>query len=306
MHAAKLPFTGLIVSSLAVTCIILIAYYVPGRSAILKATIIVAIFKLMLSPHSPPTAYIAVLFQGFLGQLLFSNKRYFNIGCIVLAVLALVESAIQRILVLVIVYGNDLWKAINLFIQKLTNEKDPTNYSFIIAVSYILLHAVIGVFVGIYAAKLAKGSSHWKNMYPDLIINKNELKTEIVTKKNNNKKIKIVFILIWLALIVFYIQSYLDPTHAFLPSGIVVNIILRSVLILLSWFLIISPLLMILIKKILLSQKIQNKQEINEVMLLLPQTRYIFKQSFKLSESKKGFSRIKSFFKTLLINILAD
>ncbi len=307
MHAAKLPFTGLIVSSLSVTCIVLIGYYVPTRTAIIKATVIVAIFKIMLSPHSPPTAYIAVFFQGLLGQLLFSNKRNFNIACIILAVLALVESAIQRILVLVIVYGNDLWKAINLFIQKLTKEKDPTNYSFIIAVSYILLHALIGIFVGIYAARLAKGSSGWKNMYPGLVIGKNELKTEIDTKKSNNRKnIKLLFVFTWLVLLALYIQSYLDPKHAFIPSGIVINIILRSVLILLSWFLIFSPLLMLLIKKLLRSQQLQNKQDINAVMLLLPHTRYIFKQSFKLSENKKGFIRIKLFFKILLINILAD
>ena len=116
MHAAKFPFSGLIVSSLAITCIILIAHYVPTRSAIIKATVIVAIFKLMLSPHSPSTAYIAVFFQGMMGQLLLSNKRYFNFGAVILAVLSLVESAIQRILVLVIVYGNELWKVINGFI----------------------------------------------------------------------------------------------------------------------------------------------------------------------------------------------
>ncbi len=307
MHAAKLPFTGLMVSSLAVTCIILIGYYVPTRSAIIKATVIVAIFKMMLSPYSPPTAYIAVFFQGMMGQLLIRKHGYFNIAAIILAILALVESAIQRILVLVIVYGNDLWKAINLFIQKLTKEKDPTNYSFIIAVSYILLHALIGIFVGIYAARLAKGSSGWKNMYADLVIDKNELKTEIEINKNRNrKKIKILFVFTWLVLLALYIQSYWDPKHAFIPSGIVINIILRSVLILLSWFLIFSPLLMLLIKKLLRSQQIQNKQEINEVMLLLPQTRYIFKRSFILSENKKGPARIKLFFKILLINILAD
>ncbi len=50
---------------------ILIAYYVPLKGAILKATIIVAIFKMMLSPHTPPSAYIAVFFQGLLGQVLF-------------------------------------------------------------------------------------------------------------------------------------------------------------------------------------------------------------------------------------------
>src|SRR5688572_9488138 len=70
MHAAKIPFTGMVVSSLAVTSIALIAYFIPTKSAILKATIIVAFFKLALSPHSPPTAYIAVFFQGYLGYIL--------------------------------------------------------------------------------------------------------------------------------------------------------------------------------------------------------------------------------------------
>jgi ABC-type thiamin/hydroxymethylpyrimidine transport system permease subunit len=64
IHGLKLPVSGLIVGSCAVLCICLIAYYVPARGAILKATVVVAIFKMMLSPQSPPAAYLAVFFQG--------------------------------------------------------------------------------------------------------------------------------------------------------------------------------------------------------------------------------------------------
>src|SRR5829696_7949245 len=88
MHAVKIPFTGIIVSSGAVICICLIAFYVPVKGAILKATIIVAIFKMMLSPHTPPTAYVAVFFQGLMGQLLFFNLKFFRLSCILLAVFA--------------------------------------------------------------------------------------------------------------------------------------------------------------------------------------------------------------------------
>src|SRR5688500_13846567 len=98
MHAAKIPFTGMIVSSLAVTCIILIAYFVPVRGSIIKATIIVAIFKLLLSPHSPPTAYLAVFFQGYIAELLFFNRKFFRASAIALGIIALVESSIQRML----------------------------------------------------------------------------------------------------------------------------------------------------------------------------------------------------------------
>lgn len=307
MHAAKLPFTGLIVSSLAITCIILIAYYVPSKHSILKATVIVAIFKLMLSPYSPPTAYIAVFFQGMMGQLLFSSRRYFNFAAIILAVLALVESAIQRILVLVIVYGNNFWKAVNEFIRKLINEKNTTNYSLIIAVSYILLHAVIGVFVGIYAARLAKRSVSWKNRYPSYITGKEQTVSPIVTRTNKKRKrLKLIFTITWIGLLALYIQSYIYPTHAIIPANIIVNILLRSFMIVLSWFLIVAPLLMMLIRRLLSTQRHQYKQEVSEVMLLIPQTRYIFKQSFRLSENKKGLKRVKLFLKILLINVLAD
>src|SRR4028118_434579 len=100
-HAIKIPFTGIVVSSGAVICICLIAYYVPVKGAIIKATIIVAVFKMMLSPHSPPTAYIAVFFQGLLGQILFFNLNFYRVSCVILGVFAMVESAVQRILVLV-------------------------------------------------------------------------------------------------------------------------------------------------------------------------------------------------------------
>src|SRR5215510_10131541 len=73
IFALKLPVSGLVVGSCAVICICLIGFYSPARGAIIKATIIVAIFKMMLSPQAPILAYAAVFFQGILGELLFLN-----------------------------------------------------------------------------------------------------------------------------------------------------------------------------------------------------------------------------------------
>jgi len=307
MHAAKLPFAGLIVSSLAITCIVLIAYYVPVRAAIIKATVIVAIFKLMLSPHSPPTAYLAVFFQGLMGQLLLSNKKYFTAASITLAVLSLVESAIQRLLVLIIFSGTAFWKAMNQYIQKLTGEKELTDYSFRIAGIYVIIHALIGILVGIYAARLAKISTTWKNRYPELMIAKEQKEAVIVPKKERRKRrIKRVMLLFLFGLIVLYVQSYMDPKHAIIPNGIIINVLLRSLLILMIWYTVLGPLLMMFIKRILHGRQQRYKSEMNEVMLLLPQTRNIFRQSFKLSEDRRGIQRVRLFLKILLVNILAD
>ena len=101
IHGLKIPVSGLIIGSCAVLCISLIAWYVPNKGAIIKATLVVAIFKMMLSPQAPPPAYIAVFFQGTLGELLFfRNRKFYSLSCIILALLALLESGLQRILVL--------------------------------------------------------------------------------------------------------------------------------------------------------------------------------------------------------------
>mgnify|MGYP000349605185 FL=1 len=103
IHGLKLPVSGLFVGGAAVIIISLMAYYTPQKGSILKATIIVAIFKMMLSPQSPPPAYFAVFFQGLLAELVFFNRKFFTLSCFLLAVLSMVESAIQRILVLMII-----------------------------------------------------------------------------------------------------------------------------------------------------------------------------------------------------------
>jgi hypothetical protein len=306
MHAVKIPFTGIIVSSGAVICISLIAYYVPQKGAILKATIIVAIFKMMLSPHTPPTAYIAVFFQGMMGQILFFNRRFFRVSCILLAVLALVESAVQRILVVTVLYGNNFWNALNEFIRKLTNEQSVTNYSLMVATGYIMLHAFIGLMVGVFAGSIVWQSKSWSILHEEYLIpysnENNELLKPAGTKRK--KKIKYFFIFIWIALILLFVQSYFHIGRALLPSQIPLQIFLRSLLLILTWYFLLSPLLSSLIKKWLSHQRIKSQSDINLVMLLLPSTKYIFLKSWQLSSAAKGWKRASTFCKIVLVNIL--
>ncbi len=305
MHGIKVPFSGLMVSSLAVFCIILLAWYMPSKTAILKATLIVAIFKLMLSPHAPPTAYIAVFFQGLMGQLLL-NKNYFTATAILVAVLSLVESAIQRILVLVVLYGNDFWKAVNEFIAKVTGDKTINNYSMMLAVGYIAVHAIVGIFVGYYASKLVSNSGRWKTELKGYLITHNNYSNEplIARAKKKKRKLKIIFLVTWLLLLAFYLQSQFDATNAFLPKTKVVQILTRSALIILAWYLFISPLMKMIIKRALIKKQQNNKADMNATMQLLPEIKMIFQQCWQISAHKKGLSRLKLFIKILLVNIL--
>lgn len=305
MHLTKIPFAGMFVSSMAVLCIIFIGFFVNAK-AILKATVIVAILKLMLSPHSPPTAYIAVFFQGFFGSLLLSNKKYFTGAAILLGFLALVESSIQRILVLMILYGNNFWQAINEYLSKLTGSKYTFNYSLVLASIYVSFHAIIGIIIGIYGGRLAQRYFNWKNDTSFLINYISETNFENFKKK---KKFKIKNFLIYplLAVLIFMVlDSYINPGNSVLSTNALLLIVIRFLAIIMFYLFVIKPLIMLFIKSRLNKAQQKNKEEINKVLQIVPEVKSIFTKGWQLSSTQKGLKRIKLFSKILLINILRE
>lgn len=310
IHGLKIPVSGLIVGSCAVICICLIAWYVPSRGAIIKATVIVAIFKMMLSPQAPPPAYIAVFFQGAVGELLFfRNRKFYSLSCILLAVLALLESGLQRILVLTIVYGNDLWTVINDFINGLTKQKATTNYSLFIAGGYVLLHFFTGLLVGWWAMMLPHRITQWQKNKELLLVADDKAATGDrfphsggATKKR--KRLKKGLFITWLLLIALYVQSYFKLGTPLLPSHIALKIFLRSLIIVLSWIFIVGPLLKQLLHRWLQKKQTRSQQEVREVVGLLPATQQLITQSWKRSSAYKGWKRMNIAGKMILANAL--
>ncbi|CAN5191048.1 hypothetical protein BH09BAC2_BH09BAC2_13350 [soil metagenome] len=303
IHGFKLPFSGLIVGSAASVCICLIGRYVPVRGAILKATIIVAVFKLMLSPQAPPTAYIAVFFQGMIGQLIFSRFKNFRGACILLSVAALFESAVQRLLVLWIIYGNSFVKAFNDFLNKITGQKIITNYTLLLAVMYILFHIIFGFFTGSFVADLVEKSSTWKLKYSEEL----NLQSDAIgaqTKKNKTGSLKVVVMVIWFLLLLMFAYSLLYPSNSILPENAAFQIFIRSILIICGWYFFISPLLLKIIRKKLESYQSKRGKDVQMVMSLLPLTRNIVANCWKHSSDRKGLRRIKVWAKLVYIQII--
>lgn len=310
IHGLKIPVSGLIVGSAAVICICLIAWYVPARGAVLKATLIVAIFKMMLSPQAPPPAYIAVFFQGLMGEVLFfRNRRFYHLSCIILALLALLESGLQRILVLTIVYGNDLWTVINDFINGLTKQKATTNYSLLIAGGYLLLHFFTGLLVGSWAMMLPHRITQWQQNKELLWTADDKAATgdkspHLGGAAKKRKRLKKGLFIIWLLLIALYIQSYFKLGTPLLPSHVALKIFLRSLIIVLSWIFIVSPLLKQLLHHWLQKKQTRSQQDVREVLNLLPGTQQLIVQSWKHSSPYKGWKRISITCKMILANAL--
>lgn len=322
IHGLHLPFSGIIISGFAVVCICLIGFvsiyqnineesintkkksFFLFEGSILKATIIVCIFKMMLSPQSPPTAYFAVLFQGVVGQILFSKKNNFKISCMILGCLALVESAIQRILVLIILYGTDFWLAVNEFIKRTLGQKEMNNYALFLAFLYVLIHAILGIYIGLKAANLVNKTKYWQQTHQQFLIHDLEKLELSPQKKAKKKHLKKIFLILWIILILLFFQSVFKIGTPVLSQNKALIVLFRSILIVLTWYLVLSPLLIVWIKKKLKNQEEKSKSEITKILELLPNVEKIFRKSWQLSATQKNIKRISLFWKILWINTL--
>ncbi len=310
IHGFQLPITGLIVGSSAVIIICLIGFYVPEKGAILRATILVCIFKLMLSPHSPIGAYYAVLFQGVLGELFFYNKKYYKTSCIIFATLALAESGAQGIIVPTLIYGMDFWKAVNKFISNLTNQENVTNYSLYIGAGYLFLHIIVGFCIGLIASRIPTSVPKWKN---DFTINDAGIKNTNTVSNNPDLPIKTghkkrlfrsgLFI-IWIALSLLWLQGILHIGEPLLIPDEVAHILMRSFLIILTWYFLVGPLLLKLLKRWLEKQQSKYQNSISEILLLIPSTNALVQQSWNYTSGRKGIRRLNVFFKVVMVNAL--
>ena len=118
LHTLSIPFRGIFISSSAVLFITLIALFSKSKKGILKSTLIVLLIKALVSPYTPLTAYFAVTIQGLLGYILFFSNSFFKLSAFLLGLFTLLFSGMQKIIVLTLVFGNTLWKSLNIFISK--------------------------------------------------------------------------------------------------------------------------------------------------------------------------------------------
>lgn len=114
IHAIKIPFTGIVVGSLAVILITMIGHVAERKTAaIFRATMVVLLIKAAVSPHTPAPAYLAVAFQGLAGALLFGRLRSLRLAALLLGLLALWEGAAQKLTVMTLIYGRPLWDGVD-------------------------------------------------------------------------------------------------------------------------------------------------------------------------------------------------
>ncbi len=296
LHVLQSPFTGLFVGGFAIVLVSLIAYFAEDKwNAIFRSLLVVLIIKLAVSPHSPPTSYLAVSFQALMAALIYSKLSLTKWSAMLLGVVTLVESAIQKLLVLTLIYGTSLWEAIDSFskyvIKKMGFLGNIFSSTTIISI-YLWLYALLGLVVGyiiydiVRYLELNQGNVKYQ-------IQAIEFDDEIgLAKKKRGRWRQWVIFGILFALIAAY--------YFFVKEGDAVwknwlYIFLRSAGILLLWYYVIAPIFKKYFARFLEGKKHKVQAEVDETLTLLPYLRKVTKLAWQENKNEKGLNKLRNF-----------
>ncbi|PKL83581.1 MAG: hypothetical protein CVV24_04155 [Ignavibacteriae bacterium HGW-Ignavibacteriae-3] len=316
LHALKIPFTGLFLGTGAVIFITLIAHYSQDKKAILRSTLIVVLVKAFVSPYSPLTAYFAVALQGFMGYLFFSFIKYERIAALLLGFFTLLFSALQKLILLTLLFGTGLWKSIDIFVDFVLSQLPAFAHSISFSISMLIigiytgLHVFSGIYVGLKAALIPEWLFNKFKSFERSKLRAHYSEDLFAEKKSHVKKPwwkKSTGIFLFVFLIALMLLSFLSPQLGKNQVYDILFMITRSIVITIIWFSILSPFIVNRFKKFLDKNKFQHASEINDIMALFPDFKSIINISWKLSLPHKGIKRIRLFLSdSLALLLFAD
>lgn len=298
MHALKLPFTGIFVGGFAVICIALLAHYTRGNyRQMIQATLLVLLVKFAVSPQSPPPAYLAVGFQGLIGALLYSTIRNYKVASILFAIIAMLESALQKLVIMTLIYGSSLWEALNKMFNAIAEDfsMGERSFSFWLIAAYVGLYAVWGLVLGVWLCRLPFTIDNKAAISALQLesIGKAELNLPAAGKKKKGSKLLTYFILLALLAGVFLIDNKAQKA---------LYLVVRTLAILALFYTVINPIIKWWLKRRLEKATGKNQAAIHGILELLPELKSFISPAYKLAATEhRNWKRYPAFVVNLVM-----
>lgn len=236
LHAFRLPLTGLFVGGLAILWIALIARFAekPART-ILTSGVIVLVLKGILSPQSPPGAYFAISVQILLGAVIFWNKKWLGPKTLILTVLTVMLSAIQKVIILTLLFGATLWESIDVLgaqiVAQMSGIIPGATASHWLIGAFFSFYAFGGTVIGYINRRVVEHDFQYR-IPPD------DLEEVSEAKKKKRKKISPIFWMALAAILIVAAQGYILNAWSMAFKSLA-----RALLITAVWFVIVLPVL---------------------------------------------------------------
>ncbi|MEO5911122.1 MAG: hypothetical protein ABIP95_09560 [Pelobium sp.] len=295
LHSLQIPFSGFFLAAFAIIMIRLIAFFSENIfRSVIKATILVLMIKAAASPQSPVTAYLAVAFQGVVGAVVFGAIKNQNISSYITSILCLLQTALQKLIVLLVIFGASFFKSLDVFISDVFSNLgfERQSFGFWIVGSYLMIYLLWAIYIGYICAIL-----------PAQILSRQEkfgnLNFDNQTEPNiNQHKIKPFFRNI--IFLVFVLAGMYILALTF-DSKTMMNSFYRALIVILLWS-ILSPLIKKGVLWVLNKNKGVYSRDFSSIFLMLPKLKSKIKPAYVMAKSEsKGIFVYKYF----VFNIIA-
>lgn len=295
-HAIKMPFTGLIIAGVSVLFLTLIGRLSEGKyKQMISATLIVLIIKMLISPHTPPTAYFAVFFQGIIGFLIYTAFGMNRFSLVLFSVLALLESGFQKIITLTIFFGLSIWESIDSFYKYLDSEM-----SFLpdLSGSQLLLLLYFGIYflsALMFAWMTRKVISGLDGDHSQLLDDYQQYVFQSLPEKGKRKQ-KLIgrrTRLVLFLLVIIGVLLLFNPEMGWQRA---IYVFVRSVVMIIVWYLVAAPLLKYLFERFLRKQKRRFTAELDFVLAFFPILKSIVYFVLKRNGRIRNFRTLRLFF----------
>lgn len=298
LFALKIPLTGILVGGFAVLVISLIAWYSKGSAkTMLSSLVLVLLVKASVSPHSPLPAYLAVSFQGLMGVLLFRVCSGFRLAALLLGILAMLESAFQKIITLTLIFGNALWDAVNQLWKGIVKDFSLSASSsgawYVIGI-YGTVYLVWGIIIGAWAGRLpvlldreSQSLLHAYRQSPH-----QPAGTQPAGKRKRFKWLPLLLVLI--AIVAVFLAQHRVQTALY--------VIIRSVAVTLALYVILVPLGSRLLRRWTRKAATGRQQQLREVMDFLPVLRSHVAPAWQFCRTQySGLRKYRTFILLLIV-----
>lgn len=309
IHALRVPFTGVVVGSTAVVLIALIAFFAERKAkAVLKATVIVLLVKAAASPHTPLPAYVAVTFQGLAGALLFGALPSIRLGALLLGLLALWQGAVQKLVVMSLLYGRSLWDSVDAvgrwLLEKMGSgpgDLSPTGWFLVVYLGYYTLAGLItGWLAGAIPREIAEAL---KNPPPvPAAGGQPEIVFAAPSRKRWWRRTPFKAGLVLVALLA--VLMLLHPGQEGWVRGL--RVFARALVVLAVWMWAVRPLGMALFRRFRRREQGIYGAEVSRALAQFPALRQAAAAAWRHSGETGGYRRWKRFLVDLIVRALAS
>ncbi len=297
LHLFKSPFSGLMLCGLSIIFLSMIAKYSNYSSrVIIRSLVLVVFIKMLVSPHSGVTAYFAVAFQGLLAAFIFGTFKDSTLGLYLFGIIAMVESAMQRLIVLTVLFGMQFWEAVNEFgnfVYQLFFDHSPEGswFSWSVVAAYLIIYALGGAFAAWLYRRISKNILAIEKSYLQSATVREEGDPLVLTGKPKKKKRKwsnYILLLLLLGFTIYFSSTIADLSGVF-------YILLRTILIIVVWIYIVNPILLLALKKFLKKRFVEERERAKHIQALFPWIRQVLSEAWSRASISSGFARFEKF-----------